>query len=307
MNKKLTKAISVILTIVMLISINVVTAMAETDDYYYTQGEYSIHYTVYEAEGESNGKILFMHGFLYSSSTWYGVAEIMSSQGYDCYLVDLPNYGESTRENGDTEIIEREDLMVGLMESVAPLDEWIVAGHSMGGGIALNIACEHPEIKALMLYCPSEINTIQSNLLTSVTTCTCLMNCCQKIFNVILSMKFVVKAAVFMVTKNWSYAKNYDTDVLTSPLMEDGTFMGMMYSSMIARSTDLEAAAELEMPIMLMWADDDGVLSRSNVKNITNALTSAEVYTVEGSHIVIETDPETVAGISLEFLADKLN
>ncbi|MCD7775266.1 MAG: alpha/beta hydrolase [Clostridiales bacterium] len=304
MNKKFTKIISVILSVVMLISVCVISvSAAESGDYYYTQGDYTIHYTVYAAEGESKGNILFMHGFLYSGSTWNGVAEIMSSEGYDCYLVDLPNYGESTRENGDTEIIEREELMVGLMESVASLDQWIVAGHSMGGGIALNIACDHPEIQALLLYCPSEINMVQSNFLTSITTNTLLMNGFQKIFNAILSMKFIVKLAVYLVTKDWSYAKNYDTDVLTEPLKQGGTFMGMMYSSMIARNTDLEAASSLDMPIMLMWAEDDNVLSSSNVSNIANALTNAEVNTVAGGHIVIETDPETVAGITVDFLS----
>ena len=300
------KFLAILLSFIMVFSVTSVCVYAEDDDhtdcYYYEQGDYSIHYTVVPAEGEWQGRILFIHGFLYSGSTWSAAAEIMSENGYDCYLVDLPNYGYSTRENQETELIDREELMVGLMETVAPLDEWIVAGHSMGGGVALNIACDHPELEALMLFCPSETYMNGNSMMSKLATSDFMGKLMDKIFNMVLSNDVIVKMAVYMVTKDMDYAKNYDASVLADPLMIEGTGAGMLYSSVNARNTDLEKISSIEIPTLLVWAENDTVISESIKTNISSALPNAETATVEGSHIVIETHPDVIAGLALEFL-----
>ena len=300
------KLLAVLLSILMIFSVSSVAIFAQDEvtvsDCYYEEGEYSIHYTVVPAEGEYKGRILFIHGFLYSGTTWNGIADIMSAEGYDCYLVDLPDFGYSTRETAETEIIAREELMINLMETVAPLNEWIVAGHSMGGGVALNIACDHPEIQSLMLYCPSEIATNGNSMLTNLATNNFVSKMMDSIFKAVLSNDFIVKMAVYMTTGNWDYAMSYDASLLADPLMIPGTGSGMLFASAIARNTDLEAAAALEIPVLLVWADGDNVLSSSNVENISNALDGKDIVTVEGSHIVIETNPQEISDITLAFL-----
>lgn len=297
------KLLAVLLSLVMLFSVTSVAVFAETTTAcYYEQGEYSIHYTVVPAEGEYKGRILFIHGFLYSGTTWNGVADIMSAEGYDCYLVDLPNYGYSTRENKNTELIAREELMVGLMESVAPINEWIVAGHSMGGGVALNIACDHPELAGLMLYCPSETYMNGNSMMTSLATSDFMGKMMDSIFKAVLSSDLIVKMAVYMTTGDWDYAKNYNARLLADPLMIEGTGTGMLYSSVNARNTDLDAISQIEIPTLLVWADGDSVISDDIRSNLNGALLNAETVTVEGSHIVIETNPEEISAVTLAFL-----
>lgn len=299
------KLISIIMSLVMVFGMFGICVNADdaaVADNYYEQGEYSIHYTVVPAEGEYQGKILFIHGFLYSGTTWNGVAEIMSAEGYDCYLVDLPNYGYSTRENKNTQLVDREELMVGLMESIAPVDEWIVAGHSMGGGVALNIACDHPELQALMLYCPSETYMNGNSMIKCIATSDFMGKIMDCIFKAILSCDFIVKMAVYMTTGDWDYAKNYNPRVLADPLMIEGTGTGMLYSSANARNTDLDAISQIEIPTLLVWAENDSVISDSIKSNLSDALTKAETVTVEGSHIVIETHPDEISALALEFL-----
>lgn len=301
------KLLAVLLSLAMIFSVTGIAVFAEDEEItstscYYEQGEYSIHYTYVPAEGDYQGRILFIHGFLYSGSTWNGVAEIMSAEGYDCYLVDLPNYGYSTRENKNTDLIDREELMVGLMQSIAPLNEWIVAGHSMGGGVALNIACDNPELQALMLYCPSETYMNGNSMITTLATSDFMGSLMDSIFKAVLSSDFIVKMAVYMTTKDWDYASNYDASVLAEPLMIKGTGTGMLYSSVNARNTDLEAISQIEIPTLLVWADGDSVISESIKTNLSGALANAETVTVEGSHIVIETNPEEISAVTLNFL-----
>lgn len=299
------KFFAILLSFIMAFSCTFICVSAKEEiktDFYYEQGDYSIHYTVVPAQGDMKGRILFIHGFFYSGSTWNGVAEIMSKNGYDCYLVDLPNYGYSTRENAETQLIDREDLLVSLMETVAPISEWIVAGHSMGGGVALNIACEHPDLKSLMLYCPSETYMNGNTMMTKLATSDFMGKLMDKMFKIVLSNDFIVKAAVYMVTKDIDYAKSYDASLLADPLMIEGTGSGMLYSSVNAKNTDIEKISKIEIPTLLVWADNDNIISDSIKSNLSTALSKAETANVKGSHIVIETDPEAVAEISLAFL-----
>ena len=123
------------------------------------------------------------------------------------------------------------------------------------------------------------------------------------IFKMVLGSDLIVKAAVYMTTGDMEYAKSYDASLLADPLMIPGTGSGMLLSSVNAKNTDMEALAAVTTPTLLVWADNDNVLSAANCENITNALAGREIVTVEGSHIVIETAPETLATLSLEFLA----
>ena len=299
------KLLAVIMSLIMVFGMFTISVSAETEvvtDGYYEEGEYSLHYTVVPAEGEYKGRIMFLHGFLYSGTTWNGMAEIMSAEGYDCYLLDLPNFGYSTRETADTEVIARETLVVNFMETIAPTSEWILAGHSMGGGVSLNIACEN-ELEALMVFCPSEIATAGNSMISSLATNSFVSSMMDNLFKMVLGSDFIVKAAVYMTTGDMEYAKNYDASLLADPLMIPGTGAGMLLSSVNATNTDLEAIAAIETPTLLVWADNDNVLSAANCENITAALAGKEIVTVEGSHIVIETDPQTLATLSLEFLA----
>lgn len=299
------KLLAIIMSLIMVFGILSVSVSAEdtaVTDGYYEEGEYSIHYTVVPAEGEFKGRIMFIHGFLYSGTTWNGMAEIMSAEGYDCYLIDLPNFGYSTRETADTQLIAREDLVVSFMETIAPTSEWIVAGHSMGGGVSMNIACEN-ELEALMLFCPSTIYTQGNSMLSSLATNDFVSKLMDGIFKAVLSSDIIVKAAVYMTTGDMEYAKSYDASLLADPLMIPGTGAGMLLASANAKNTDMEALSAIDTPTLLVWANGDNVISADIVDEVTAALPDAELQNVDGSHIVIETNPDTLAQISLTFLA----
>lgn len=298
------KLIAILMSLIMVFGMFTISISADevVTDGYYEEGEYSIHYTVVPAEGEFKGRIMFIHGFLYSGTTWNGMAEIMSAEGYDCYLVDLPNFGYSTRETADTQLIAREALVVNFMETIAPTSEWIVAGHSMGGGVAMNIACEN-DLEALMLFCPSTIYTQGNSMISSLATNDFVSKMMDGIFKMVLSSDLIVKAAVYMTTGDMEYAKNYDASLLADPLMIPGTGAGMLLASANAQNTDMEALSAIDTPTLLVWANGDNVISADIVSEVTAALPEAELQNVDGSHIVIETNPDTLAEISLAFLA----
>lgn len=303
------KIISILLCVSMLFGFTVTvfaddesTSLPYEDSQYFTEGDYSIHYRVIEAEGDMQGRILFIHGFLFSGATWYSMATTLAAEGYECVLVDLPNFGYSTRETSDTELISREQLMVDLMESIAPLSEWIVAGHSMGGGIAANIAAQYPEIQALLLYAPAAQDDSFS-WMSKIADSSFLMSVFDCVASMLLHMKLVVKLAFGYAASDLSYGFSCDISEFTTPLLISGTMEGMLRMYANAQETDLDAISELEMPVLLVWATNDKVLSSSAISEFNSALSGvAETYYVDGGHIFIESEADTAASITLSFL-----
>ncbi len=306
------KFLSVLLSLALLFSLVVPAAAADLatpfeDSRFYHQGDYSIHYRVIEPEGESKGNILCLHGFMYSGESFAPMAQLLSEAGYTCVLVDLPNFGYSTRENAGTELIEREALVEGLMEELAPGEGWILAGQSMGGGVALNIACEKPEaVQALLLYAPAPVNGLPDGV-RGLLTSDFMGGMLSFMIKIAVQMSCLVRLMMYMATMDWTYSQAYNLPTLTDPLTVEGTGLGMMYMVTTARPTDYEALAGLEMPILLARGDRDMVVSGAMSEAMDAALASAEKVTVEGAgHMLNETHAELLSEQALAFLAQHL-
>lgn len=312
MTKKLKKLLSVLLCVV-LITLSAVPVFAADEEtpalpfensIFFEDGDYSIHYRVIPSAGEFKGRVLFIHGFLYSGSTWDGMAEALSAEGYECVLADLPDFGYSSRETAQTEYISREQLMTDLMTSIAPLSEWIVAGHSMGGGIAANIASANPELKALMLYAPA-VQSGSNEFMAKLASSDKLVSFSEKLANGILGIDIVVKLAVGYVSRDWSYGFKYDAKKLSAPLKQPGTMRGMLIQASRGEATDFEALADIQMPVLLTWASDDIVLRSSDVSSFSTVLDGkAQTHYVDGGHIFIESQSQKAADITLGFLSE---
>ncbi len=269
---------------------------------YFTTGDYEIHYRVFDAQGEQKGRILFLHGFLVSTYSWENMAVEMTKAGYTCVLADLPNFGYSTRENADTVTVPREDLMVELMQSFAPLESWLIAGHSMGGGVAMNIAIEHAEIAGLLLYCPAPNSETSSNLKPLITSK--LMGSLYTAFFKIASYpKLLARLLVAYLAVDLKFGLAYDVAKLTDPLQLDGTGSGIAYMSVNARATDFDALQELSMPILLVQAEKENTLPKEMVEQTNAALPQATLYVVEGGgHMCNENRAVELAGVTVDFL-----
>lgn len=269
---------------------------------YFTTGDYKIHYRVFDAQGEQKGRILFLHGFLVSTYSWENMAGEMTKAGYTCVLADLPNFGYSTRENADTVTVPREDLMVELMQSFAPLESWLIAGHSMGGGVAMNIAIEHAEIAGLLLYCPAPNSETSSNLKPLITSK--LMGSLYTAFFKIASYpKLLARLLVAYLAVDLKFGLAYDVAKLTDPLQLDGTGSGIAYMSVNARATDFDALQELSMPILLVQAEKENTLPKEMVEQTNAALPQATLYVVEGGgHMCNENRAVELAGVTVDFL-----
>ncbi len=302
------KIISILCVIAMIFSACSVFAFASEENFkpyenseFFKYGDYEIHYRVTPAKGEFKGRIMMLHGFLCSTFAWRNMVAELSAEGYECVAADLPDFGYSTRESDDVEHIDRETLITELMKSIAPINEWILAGHSMGGGVAVNIATEQP-VKALLLYCPapqSEFPAAMEGLITSKP----MKGIMNLFFNYGTRISPIVKLVIYMATFDWDFSMAYDTAGVTDAVQYNGFGGGMCEMMYRVRPTALDKADKIKCPVLLCQASKDIILNASMKEQMNSAFPDATTYTVEGGgHQCIENRAEELCKVTVDFL-----
>jgi pimeloyl-ACP methyl ester carboxylesterase len=115
-------------------------------NYVMTQ-EGRVHY--YEAEARIPGggtPLVLIHGLGDRAESWAPMMERLKKAGFHVYAPDLLGYGRSPRPTGsDYSISVQEQFVADFIQSLG-LQKTDIGGWSMGGGIALKLALDHPEI-----------------------------------------------------------------------------------------------------------------------------------------------------------------
>ena len=271
---------------------------------FYEIGDYSIHYRQFPVDN-AKGQIFMIHGFGLSTYTFEFIIPELNAMGYSCVAADVPSFGYSTREDFSTNQISREELMYSLMTSLND-ESWILAGHSMGGGIALNMATlykDSDKIDSLVLFCPAAMNGIPA-FAKDMMKSTLVATACEVFFRIGTRFTFPFKMLLDMSVVDEEFCKDYDLSKISDPLKLKGTGRSIAISSASAMETDFAAVAGLEIPSLLFTAEKDMVVTdmtdiRTSLE-ATGMLTQYEV--MGGGHMAHENKAAEMAGVIGEFL-----
>jgi len=106
-----------------------------------------VHY--YEAESRIPGggtPLVLIHGLADQSESFAPMLERLKKRGFHVYAPDLLGYGRSPKPAGsDYSLAVQEQFVADFIQSLG-LQKTDIAGWSMGGGIALKLALDHPEM-----------------------------------------------------------------------------------------------------------------------------------------------------------------
>ena len=268
---------------------------------FFDYGDYSVHYRVFEAE-EPKGQVFMIHGFALSSYCFVPLAERLQNAGYTCVVADLPDFGYSTRETEETDKLPREEIMHALMTSLSS-DPWYVAGHSMGGYIAIAIAQKYPEsVKNLLLYGTSG-NDGASDARLSVMTNATFLKVMGRILELVSRMKTLVRLLLLAATEDLSFTKDYDLFYITDPYTVSGTGAGAIINFSMLPATDYEAFRNLA-PVLYINAANDTVISKQSIEKLRGYLPegSTDITLTSGGHLFIESRADITAEHTLTFL-----
>lgn len=100
-------------------------------------------YTVAYRKTGHGPALVLIHGFPENGSIWDNLSKELSAN-YTLIIPDLPGAGESTFEGNDISIDELAESIKKILEKEG-IKEYVVAGHSMGGYVALAFADKYPE------------------------------------------------------------------------------------------------------------------------------------------------------------------
>lgn len=108
-------------------------------------GQFRLHTERWDGGGERH--VLLLHGLGGNSITWHGVAPIVARELRARVLaVDFPGFGASRPGRSRINLRTLADVVLGVMRASAPEGaRWVLAGNSLGGLIALQLACQAPE------------------------------------------------------------------------------------------------------------------------------------------------------------------
>lgn len=100
------------------------------------------HRVAYRMAGEGPA-ILLIHGITSTSDTWDQIVDLLAEK-HTVIAPDLIGHGQSAKPRGDYSMgayaSGLRDLLVAL-----EIDSATLVGHSLGGGIAMQLAYQHPE------------------------------------------------------------------------------------------------------------------------------------------------------------------
>ncbi|MCZ2101613.1 MAG: alpha/beta hydrolase [Chitinophagales bacterium] len=112
----------------------------------------------YTDQGKGAETIIFIHGLASYIPAWKKNIEDLKSD-YRCIAIDLPGYGKSSKGNYKVSMDFFADKIHEFCQKLG-LKQVILAGHSMGGQIAISTALKYPEfVSKLILIAPAGFET----------------------------------------------------------------------------------------------------------------------------------------------------
>lgn len=112
----------------------------------------------YTDQGSGSETILFIHGLASYIPAWNkNVNELKND--FRCIAIDLPGYGKSSKGNYAVSMEFFADAVHSFCDKLG-ISQVVLAGHSMGGQIAISSALKYPElVKKLILVAPAGFET----------------------------------------------------------------------------------------------------------------------------------------------------
>ncbi|WP_051359314.1 alpha/beta fold hydrolase [Paucisalibacillus globulus] len=229
--------------------------------------------------------IFLIHGFVASSYTFNRLKELLAND-FSIIAIDLPGFGKSEKSTSFIYSFDNyANLILKCMDHFQ-IKEAYVAGHSMGGQIALYTAMKEPgRVKKLILFCSSGyLPKAKKHLIYSSYL---------PFFHVFARRKINSQSVVKNLRNvfyDHSFITNDQIEEYGRPL-QDKNFPKSLVRLLRHREGDLtsEQLHDIKTPTLLIWGEEDKVVPLPIGRKLAKDLPNAKLVSYEkAGHLVTE-------------------
>jgi branched-chain amino acid transport system permease protein len=249
--------------------------------------DFTMHYL---ERGAGAAPVVFVAGFIATHRWWLPTLERIPAD-YRAYAVDLRGTGQSETTASGYALAQLADDLHQFVEALG-LARFALVGHSLGGGVALQYALEHPDrLTALALVDPLAASGTR---LTPEVTDWINAQC-----GVPDGIRAILVGA-FATPPTGAYLEQLESDGLA---WGQGIYQGMMDE--MARFNVVDRLPTLAVPTVLTWGDKDGVIPFAAIAEIFTAIPGCglEIWHGVGHTPPIEI-PDRFVALLTGFLAE---
>ncbi len=244
---------------------------------YYSRDGYQLYYH-HSGDGHP---IVFIHGYLGSSQTHWGLQlnDVHFSSNYQLIAPDLRGYGRSSvgkkveKHQTSDHILDLQDLLKNKLQLRR---KPIFVGYSIGGTLALMYAIKYPEdVRGIVLVSPRPF-------LGEIT----------RSWNFLAKEKRSGENRSLIISVLWRIVKR---------IQKFKTFVSI--KRQYKRSSSyLQQLEQIDVPIMMMHGNQDTVNPTITYKVLKKHLPQAKIVELEGDHGITHEHPEQFNELLHEFL-----
>ncbi|MCZ7524918.1 MAG: alpha/beta hydrolase [Acidimicrobiia bacterium] len=234
--------------------------------------------------------VVFLHGWGLSNRTYRRALKRLVEQGVRVWAPALPGFGGTADLPPDRfSLGGYASWVVAFLDAVGVGEPVVLMGHSFGGGVAIQVAHDHPDrVRSLVL-----VNSIGGS-----------------------AWRRSGSAVRSMAERPlWDWGIHFPSDIL--PLAQVRRVLPVILADAVpnlvrnpravwevgqlARVADLtfelEELKRRRLPVVVLWGEQDRLVPRASFEALCEALGGPDCYTVEGSHSWLLADPDAFGEI----------
>lgn len=228
-------------------------------------------------------RILFVHGSGLNNRIWDRMLDYLISS-FDVALIDLPGHGRSSGSGCDSIEDYRDAIFYAISDS--DLKGCYMAGHSLGGAIAMSFAARYPHvIKGLILLGTGARLRVLPQILEGV------LNDREKTLKEIIRLAFSDKADKGLMEIHYN-------ETLKCP-------EGIIYRDFCAcdRFNIMDKLGLIELPTLIICGKDDKLTPPKYSEYLKAHIKASELVIIEeAGHMLMLEKPEEVATAIKKFI-----
>lgn len=259
----------------------------------------SIHYRQWLPDQPTvKGKILLIHGLGGSTFSWRNNIQALRDAGYLVVAVDLPGFGYSDRSRGiDHSQKNRSTILWGLLDMIdgdrpetAAMD-WVLVGHSMGGGTAVAMTLEHPDQTKALVLVDGAVFENNPGFVSKLLIYPPLARWGQ-----VILQNYVFQYNRIETSLASAYGRMPTPEEMKAnldPFLLPGTTYAMIDLLRTAKNETVEELNTVDVPVFAIWGSNDTWVPVEQAKRIQELLPRMKLSFIDGAvHTPMETHSE---------------